>query len=770
MSAVSLASDRRGRIPFAIVGVLLLVSSLALAATLSTAPPPSETAVERTVTELTAGTGTAVRDGVATAGRRAAASPVVEPADTPAGRALDNGTTFRDSLRLRVYLEVRANLAGLSADSEGVTATASLPAVGTTAGYERAIDRVHVERAGENDTALRATVENITLLVRRGDRVLSRRNVSRTVVVPTPVLYVHDRMETYERRVTNELDEPGLSRQLTAQLYPIAWARGYAQYGGAPVANVVANRHVSLSTNAALLSVQRSVFGRSDPEGRQALAEATAVVGVRDIVAGSNSQLASQILSQVNYRPASQDITTGTGDVPGPDDPMRIGVNGTADEAYQETGLPDALDATAEAAYTVDAGVFAERERRSGGRPHRPEPPGSGYRLERERTDSEARIVDTAGGEASVPEGWHVFDRFERLVVVTHTRTATWSKGRGAVTTTSTERTERVHVKLAFAGRHRNGSVAPVRGIETAHDASASPLGGENLADVRPKAEDELFAQGRSRVVRDAAAGRFQRRTVGITGARPRGMEEWLARDLRRLRERVRNVSVRPNRSAVGSFQVNPAQRLREKLRQRRSELIDAPETYDSAAARARVAARVEFLDAVDRRLAEQAGNHSDVEAGVREQLSAIPGGSLAGLRRAITASQANVSRVRPTPIGPAGPVRTQVEAQPQYLTLASVSESNFPAVDDSAHPLVARNVNVFTVPYGNAVDEVVNVVGGGRNRASLSAAAKTLAAANETDVPDGNETLEAARAELRVTVASANQQVVGALTQRVQA
>jgi len=40
-----------------------------------------------------------------------------------------------------------------------------------------------------------------------------------------------------------------LGRQITASLYAMTWARGYGQYAGAPVENVLANRHVELSTN-----------------------------------------------------------------------------------------------------------------------------------------------------------------------------------------------------------------------------------------------------------------------------------------------------------------------------------------------------------------------------------------------------------------------------------------------------------------------------------------------------------------------------------------
>jgi len=765
---ISLADDRRGRVPFAVVGVLLLVASLALAPTLSTEPAPSETAVERSLTDVSAASTTAVRDGVATASRRAAATPVVEPADTPVGRALSDDQPFRDSLRLRVYLQVRANLARLAARHSGVNATASLPAVESTAEYERAIDQVTLERAGENDTALRVTVENITLTARRGGEVITRRTVDRTVVVPTPVLHVHDQVDTYETRVTNGLANPGLSQRLTGRLYPIAWARGYAQFGGAPIENVIANRHVSLATNGALLGVQRSVFGRSDPEGRQALTEATTLVGIRDMVAGSNSQLASEILRQTSYQPPSQNITTGGGAATGPDDPLRIGVNETADAAYRAVGVPDALNATARDAYTVRARVATERERVRGGHPDRPDPPGSNWTFVREVTSSDASVVDSFDIGVSVPDGWHAFQRWGRTIDITHTRRVTWRNGQDTRYTRNT-RQERVRVSLALVGRHRNDSLAPVRGIETVHESDESPLGGENLADIEQRASDELLDGSRKRAAKDVALGAFEQRTATITGERPDSIHTWMARDLRGLRERVRDITVATDRGSVGTVRANPARQLRQELRQRRSELVDAPESYDSAADRARVAARVEFLDAVERRLGGHATSHSDVEAGISDRLEGVPDGSLSELRRALTARETRVARTRPTPTGPAGPVRTQVEAQPQYLTLASVDESNFPAVNGSEHPLVARNVNVFSVPYGNAATEVLTAGTSARNRVGLAAAASTLSAAQDTEA-GSDSTLEERRSQLETEVARANSAVTAALAERVRA
>ncbi|XRG93095.1 hypothetical protein V5735_06020 (plasmid) [Haladaptatus sp. SPP-AMP-3] len=111
MGRVNLADDTRGRVPFALIGVLLLVGSLTFAGALVARPEPHVNEnVERSMRTVTAGTRTALRGAVRQAGREAAAEPLVRPANTTAGRAMDDATPFRDYLRLRIYLTARERL------------------------------------------------------------------------------------------------------------------------------------------------------------------------------------------------------------------------------------------------------------------------------------------------------------------------------------------------------------------------------------------------------------------------------------------------------------------------------------------------------------------------------------------------------------------------------------------------------------------------------------------------------------------------------------
>ncbi|MFC6975582.1 hypothetical protein ACFQL1_14455 [Halomicroarcula sp. GCM10025709] len=513
--------DDRGRVPFALLGVLLLVSSLTLAPSLTVQPPVSETTIERAVDRTTAETQTAIRDGVSTASQRAAADPVVTPANTTAGRALNDSSPFRDSLRLRVYLQVRGRLERVGYEREGVTTTASLPRVDNTNSLRTAKRRVEIRRAGPNGTAVRATVENVTLRVRRGGRVIDRRTVSPTVVVATPVLALHEQVSTYQTRLNNGLGKPGFSQRLTARLYPIAWGRGYAQYGGVPIANVVGNRHVSLAANGALLGVQRSTFGRSDPAGRRALTEATAITGIKDIIGGSEPSLVTkQVLNRANYRPAASDIGRGAKNwsAPRPNDTMRVGINGTADRAFRRVAGPSKLGATTAAAYRVQARLVTDTRRLGGGRPPAPPSPGANWTLVDART-TDTTTVRNASGTVSVPSGWHRFDGVVRQVRVQYRRTAEWSNG-SATRTTVSRRTATYRVGVALIGRHASRSAAPEKGVSTAHDTSGSPLNGPNLADVEWKATQRLVtdAGGFSTIAATAVTGRLSTAPITIQG------------------------------------------------------------------------------------------------------------------------------------------------------------------------------------------------------------------------------------------------------------
>jgi hypothetical protein len=437
------ATDR-GRVPFAVVGVLLLVSASTLAATTRTRPSATtEPAAERAIERAESAVVTALRRAAHSAARDAAARPLVVPADTPTGRELAGTEPFRAGLELRLSRAFRDRLRHLDRRVGAVRVTARLsdrPAV-AAASVRAALDRVDTERVGPNASAFQATVRNVTLVVRRGGRTLDRVSLSPTVVVGLPAFALHDRATRFERRLDRGPLEPGFAQRLTARLYAAAWARGTAQYGGAPVVNVLGTRHLELLANGALLATQRSMLGGVDSRAPPALHEATARVAAADVtssiregVARSNHTLPSGLRSVARGHPAERRRV--------------VSVSGTAERTLAsltggglERVLAETYTATARTRATVEGRSHTEG---SGSRP------GPEWSLADRmvRTTWATRPSNGSLGPPPRRTGWRPVGTASRVVVRTRTTTRVWvDDGRRR----RTERTARTTFSWACA-------------------------------------------------------------------------------------------------------------------------------------------------------------------------------------------------------------------------------------------------------------------------------------------------------------------------------
>ena len=732
----------RARVPFALVGVLLLVSSATLTATVGTHTPQRTPAVDRAMSGATAETVTALRGAADDAATEAAAAPVTRPANTTAGRALSANRSFRDALRLRLYLRARDRLEGVSVRRGGTVATASLPPVEpTTEGYREAIERVAVERAGEDDAALRVEIEGVTLTATRDGRTVASVERSPSFVVANPALWLHDRTERFERRANAPVTRPGLGRRLTARLYPVAWARGYAQYGGAPVANVVANRHVELATNDALLAEQRHVFGTADPAGRRGVAAAGRRVATTDLLVGAGGD------------EAWTDLVLGGADRVGPDPPARrpvgtwreppsdtavtVGVGTSADRAYaalvgvdvDRRPAADGADAppggdgpvgpdlstVVERVHTVEARVRVDRRRRGVSRRIEGRP-GPGWRLVGEATD---RRVDLAEADGSPPSaaGWSTRDGGVFDAVVTETTTRRWRRGQETATTEAVlER--RYRVALAVQAR-----TVPLEGVPDGRFDGAL-----SAATARATGRTLEAAGGLRGAARAAALGESQpRATATADPAVDRGR---LGTELRALRERTRDVSVTVPAPAVGTGRANPPRRLREELADRREDLRG--EGGRSAAERAVLAVRTAYLRELDARIERRADAHAEANAGIDDAVGEyLDGDRLDG---ALASHRAATRPTPDAPTDPAGEVSLAVDAAPAYLPTSEVDRERLSVRGGgTVRPLAARNVNVFTSPHGDVAGAILDRLPAlGADRVALSTAAEALAAAED--------------------------------------
>ncbi|WP_254543357.1 DUF7286 family protein [Halomarina pelagica] len=738
-----LADDRRGRVPFALVAVLLLVGSAAVVAT--DRPRRYETpAVDRVVGETVAAAQTALRQAAVVAARESAANPVVAPVDTPYGRVVNDSSPFRDALRIRASLLARSYLSRIGERRGDVVSSVSLPPVRSPADLRAAKRRVSVERAGPNGTALRVRFRGVTVRAKRDGRVIAERRVSPVVTVASPALALHDRVAAFERALNAGPLDGGLGRRLAIQLYALAWARGYAQYAGAPVENVVANRHVEVATNAGALAVQRETLGATASGGERAVLGAAARVAATDLLAASgvDARWTDAVVAAVRgassstgaHRPVRSDGHEGP-------EPVSVRVNHTADRALVDVlGTREAsrLSTAVDRGYSVDARLFV-RARRTGGSTTGAtgatgttaiDPGGNWTLVDRRRRTS--RRVLPGGGSAPVrvPTGWRAFERYDRRVVVTHTTVSRWRRGAARRVTRRT-RTERHAVSIALAGRHSPDSRAPRVGVAGVYERGG-PLDGPNLAGVPAAARRRLVASrgGPDALARRAVRGTLDREPVRLAGARPDGLRAWLRRDLVALHRRVRSTAVALPRGAVATYGVNPSTRLAARLRVRRAELLDAPTRYAGVADKVRVAVRRAYLDRVLARLDERAAARDRTRGNLNEALDGTGIGSLDRLRavRAVGGGPSPVERPPPDR-GLGGPLALAVETEPAYLRLDPVARERLGVAGrGTVTPLDARNTNLFTLPYGDAADAVTRGLLGSE-RVSLRTAALILRA-----------------------------------------
>ncbi|MEF8913130.1 DUF7286 family protein [Natronomonas sp.] len=719
----------RARVPFALVGVLLLVSSTTLTATVGTEAPADQPSVDRAMDGATAESMTALRAAADEAATEAAAAPVTRPANTTAGRALNDSQPFRDALRLRLYLAARERLDPVAVERGGVTAMASLsPVEPTTRGYREVIERVTVERAGTDEAALRVTIEGITLTATKDGRQITETARSPTFVVANPALLLHDSAERFERRATAPVTDEGVARRLTARLYPIAWTRGYAQHGGAPIANVVGTRHVELATNDALVAEQRAVFGAADPDGHRGVAAAGRRVATTDALlgGGGDKEWVDAVLRGADeVRPAdSANQPVGTWRDEPPPAEVPVGVNRSADHAYAAVvGIDggDNLSRRIDRAHTVEARVDVSVDRR-GGRSAGGDSPGDGWVFldeRRETTVSLASVDVTADDRA----GWET--RRTRAFDATETTTVTRTWRRGNRTRTTVETSERRY-RVTVAVRART---API------DDVPSGRLDGALSAATDRATDDALQEVGGFRTAaRTAVTDGWEPTTAMATANRTVPPAEARG-DLRSLREETRNHTVRLPAPAIGAGRANPPARLRESLADRREELLGS--STPSAAARTKRAVRAAYLDALAAELDARAADHAETNAGIEAALGErLPADRLDG---ALAAHRAARRPDSPRLEDPAGNLSLAVDTGPSYLTTGPVARDRIGARGGGeVTPLATRNVNVFTSPHDGAAQSIVDRVPYlGADRVALSTAASALRAADETPGTD---------------------------------
>ena len=741
------ADDERGRVPFALVGVLLLVASATTAAALAGHDPaPTRTRADRAVDRAKTGASVAVAGAARTALRTAARRPVVSPADSQFGEAISADRPFRDSLALRIYARAERALRDVEATVAGVHANVSLPRVQSTADAELATDRV--EAVQENESRVRVTVEGVRVTLRRDGRVVSRSLTNVSVSVESAALELAERVSRFERLLDRgALAGPGLDRRLTDYLHRVVWLRGPMQYAGFPIANVLANRHVELMTNRALLSVQRSAFGRADERGSDAYRSARARVGLTDVLAAAESAATDRAAAALERRDTTEsDVRVGGPMVPGavsgvePASGARqsvsVGVNVTADRAFVgflDAHGPDSLAGVLRAAYTtvgrrtVTVSRIDSNTERTGNAPQN-------WSLAETTSDHTTRVVDEVAAADPLSSDYRRVALHGRRVVVTDRTTRRYVDGDRERTVVETSR-ETFRVTVAVGYRFEPSSRVPL-GSDTkaALDAPAERVSSAVHERIAANATRRLVENGGGvdALARRAVDGEQLNRDVLVRPELPESVRQRALRAAASLRSRAREVSASVSTEALAGGRV-PV----ESLRSRVDGLYDAPETHETATARALAAVREAYLARVDERLADR---HAD--------------GALAGVGEALGERGVEDAPEAAPTTADAGPVAA-VDGSPAYLPLAAVDADPAPGVETMYHPLAARNVNWFTIPHGDAADAVLSrVFDDPPETVGLGTAGQALRAANQTLSVAENATLRDRRERLRAAVA----------------
>ena len=751
------AETDRGHVPFAVLGVLVLVTSIALASSVHH-PTTSEVDVDREMERITAETQTTLREATLAATHDAARNPVVEPAETVTGNVLREDRAFEDALRLRIYVQIRERLDALESEQDGLTVRASVPATQTEEELRAARDRVQLRQSGKSDDELSVRVDGVNLTAERNGRLVAERTISPELVVKSPVLAVHDRVETFEGEIAGGMFDEGLGKGLTARLYPIAWARGYAQYGGAPIERVIGNRHVGLATNSALLDIQTETFGDSDPVGRETLRRTTAEVGLTDFLTGTNHSVTDHLLDARDVAGWEQTPEDSLGTLepdtthPSPDDEVTHGINETASSVFLKfiergdwewkvsqldradgTTLNETIRKTHHETVRVDVDV--EKQDRDHHRVGRPDPD---WEYVDSSVETEVEVFGRVGPPPEPPEDWHTLQHYPREVHHVERKTVAWEVGNETRTTTVIE-TEKFEVDVSLIGTFHGP--APDRPVADPLD-SGGPFADPNGENIVEELERWYIEErgGPDEIATQAVDGNAGTTTGDRTREHPPALHSWIYPDLAELRTTIENITTTTTRGDVATYETNVPRELHDKLQDRREALIDAPETYDNVSHRARVGARAAYVDRVAEELAAQADQHGSnrgsLAAELVDRFDTDIDNPLDRLQRGIALEPS-----RPTPEN--SEITMRVETDPSYLPRAGVDNDILPTLPDTRkeYPLVVRNVNAVSAPYGDIADALAGLLSG-TERTDIQVAA-TVLEATETAADDDLVSLE---------------------------
>lgn len=771
-------TDDRARVPFAVVGVLLLVSSLALVGYVDTresAEPETDATLAMDRTE--AAVQTALRDGAVRAAERAAEQPVTDPADTDYGAVLDEDRPFRSYLEGLVYLEVADRLDAVGQQVGDVATRAALPPVTDTESFATVIDRVSVTAGGTDDGLLTVELDGVEMTGERNGAVFEQRTESMTVSVPTPVLQLHDRTEQFQERLDAPVHRSGLTQRFNARIYAMGWARGYAQYGGAPVTEVIANRHVEPAVNSALYRTQQDVFGAADPRLENAVRRgwlcmaaqdaeelygsytADTVGGAGDVCDVSEWLLGDRHTGALPDAPGTLDLL---GSAPGMDAEHTIGVNETAylplRTLLQSSGA-NSISGAIDRIFTVEAALDTTLETEPPAFAHeRPDPVATQAQAEREH--SHVTIGSVTLDRPAANETYASIE-FDGAITVTERQHWTWQSGDGEQNSAVTVDNDSITITGSLELEEGTlSSDANLREMTDIHIDRAYERGPESPADERTvptppagfpnfaDAEDDILASIFGGASAPAVGAWLRSQWAGVTESSDVGLpdtatadldheamlssalEETIVDDLGTLQEEMETITHTFERSDLvhDGTGDGPFDELHDRVLEEMDAMLDREASFENVGQVAVYEARYAYFAQLLADLERVAQAHTTAMDSLDQGLQEVD----SSLDRTLSFLQQGLDAAEPDPVPIESPAVTpdvtyEVTGSPTYLAAENITRGDVPAVDPDTDfaPLSMANENYLKLPYESIVsgllDSILNVVGIGDPDAELT-------------------------------------------------
>lgn len=778
-------ADERARVPFAIIAVLLLVSAVAIVGYLETrGSAETDTDAALAMDRTDAAIQTALRDASASAAKQAAAEPLTTPANTTYGEVLKGEDPFRSYLEALVYLEVSERFDETGQRVGAIETTVSLPDVDDAEAFEAAIDRVDVS---ETDGAglLRVELEDIQVTATRDGEQLATRTETVEMSVPTPVLQQHERTQSFQQRLDAPITSPdaGFSHRFNTRMYVLGWLRGYAQYGGLPVTEVIANRHVEPSANSALYRTQQDVFGAADPNLRNAVNRgwfcmaaqdaqdlyegySTGGVDVADDVCEASEWIFGE--KHTGELPDAPDTLDLFDRAPGMDEEHTIGVNETAYSPLRTLvagSSEHSIEAAIERAFTVETDIDADLVVHDlpGFVHDRPHPEATAVETDR----SQANVsVDSGSVTRTDPAENGTYYRFSNVgagIGITEQKTWEWTTN-GSTETATTEATGTLEVSVTV--RLAEGEIAPELHIDEYNEGA----GVDQAYEPGPESPDDnrtVPAPG----FRNYADSQDNIAAAIVGGTTLSAFETWLEEhwsdvtneddlhlpesevvpleldatqetelvatavdDIAELQQAVENITHTFERTELvhDGDETGPVGELVDSVLDERGAYLDRENPYENVGQLAVYEIRYAYFETLveDLLLLEDAhgevmdeldGHLEEVDSGLDHTLSFLQQGvDAVGLTEDPAAQPIDSPEITPE-------ITYEVSGSPTYLAGEAVTTEQVPAVEagEEFSPLAAKNSNYLKLPYETIIsgilDSLMDLLGLGSPDAELT-------------------------------------------------